>query len=241
MGRPSLSAGGLDHRGELARDASGALPRQGELVVRACVGPLASLDPRREIFVDADHEETLSGSGEVWIVYAQQGIVGGDGVEARLELVSQVFGREPSREVPIGLRQTRIARVAASAPFLEQPVIDAHATVIPRSWSQQAVDPTAQAPHSVDKARVSRLLVIGQCHTPMSAVAGDTQFSSQTALGAVAGDVLASRPAPSGSGHLQDQGRRPGVAEQRRDGHPAWRVDRSKRRNNCGGVARLLA
>ena len=71
----------------------------GELVIGKLEGPVASHNPRREIFVHDDHDGTLSRLREVGIAAAQEGIGGGNGVKAGLEVVNQVSGREPPQEL----------------------------------------------------------------------------------------------------------------------------------------------
>ncbi len=138
---------------------------QGELVIGKLEGPVASHNPRREIFVHDDHDGTLSRLREVGIAAAQEGIGGGNGVKAGLEVVNQVSGREPPQELAIGLRQTGIAGPTASTTFLEQFVTDAHVTIMPAIGAGPTVAAAAHGPRRPNNPYMRRLLVTGDCHT----------------------------------------------------------------------------
>jgi hypothetical protein len=139
--------------------------RQGQFIVGKRTRPVSPDDPRRQVFVDDDHERDLSGSGEAWIVAAQQRIGGADGVESGLELVNQVSGREPPQKLSIGLRQAGIARVSTSAAVLEQFVSDGHPTIIPAIGLEVSVHGASRATESRTTVVFRRLPVPGHCHT----------------------------------------------------------------------------
>ena len=62
---------------------------------------------------------------------AQERVVHQVGVQRSLELISQVAGRDPPEDLPVGVGEARVTGSTAAAAFLEEFLTDAHLAIVP--------------------------------------------------------------------------------------------------------------
>jgi hypothetical protein len=77
------------------------------------------------------------------------------GIERRLELIDEVTGGDPPKDLPVSVTQPWVPRSASPATLLQQLLTDAHRHIVPRPVLRRSTNPIAMTPQRSGVGQVS--------------------------------------------------------------------------------------